>query len=188
MNLFHHLGSSNQEIPNHVERAHTQKIQLRFSLYQAFKAYGIDPRVLGVPSEKVTRAERAQLLASIEPISFPLKSPGGDVLAQDKNQLIELMIGLRTKKHSQRVLDWGQPARTVLTVADDYVHPYAPRTFTVRELARFQGFPDTFEFRAKETTGGLNRRSDVPQYSQVGNAVSPFLARAVGNLAKKVLN
>ena len=188
VNLFHHLSSSNQEIPNHVERAHTQKIQLRFSLYQAFKAYGIDPRILGVPSEKVTKSERAQLLVAVEPISFPLKSTRGELLAKDKDQLLNLMIDLRTKKHSQRVLDWGQPARTVVTVADDYVHPFSPRTFTVRELARFQGFPDTFEFRAKETTGGLNRRSDVPQYSQVGNAVSPFLALAVGNLAKNVLN
>ena len=85
------------------------------------------------------------------------------------------------------MLEWSEPARTVVTVADDYVHPFAPRTFTVRELARFQGFPDTFEFRAKETTGGLNRRNEVPQYSQVGNAVSPFLALAVGKLATKVL-
>jgi len=187
-NLFRHLSPSTPVIPNHVERSHTLKIQLRFSLYQAFKTYGIDPRILGIPSDRATKAERAQLLAAIKHIAFPLKSARGQILAQDQDQLVKLMIDLRTRKHSQRVLDWEQPARTVVTVADDYVHPYHPRTFTVRELARFQGFPDSFEFRAKETTGGLNRRSDVPQYSQVGNAVSPFLALAVGNLVNKVLN
>jgi DNA (cytosine-5)-methyltransferase 1 len=54
------------------------------------------------------------------------------------------------------------------------------RTLTVREMARFQSFPDWFEFKSKITTGGSNRRYEVPQYTQVGNAVPPLLALELG--------
>jgi DNA (cytosine-5)-methyltransferase 1 len=67
-----------------------------------------------------------------------------------------------------------------VSLPDDFVHPVEPRVPTVRELARFQSFPDSFEFRAKETTGAHRRRFEVPQYTQVGNAVPPLLARALG--------
>ena len=186
--LFHHLPYLGSRIPNHVERVHTDKTRLRFGLYQLLKMSNVDPRILGLPSDKVTKSEIAKIKDAMSRVKYPAKSPVGLLLAHDEKELIKLVVDLKTKKHSQRVLDWNEPARTVLTVADDYVHPFAPRTFTVRELARFQGFPDSFEFRAKETTGGLNRRNEVPQYSQVGNAVSPFLALAVGKLARNVLN
>ena len=48
-------------------------------------------------------------------------------------------------------------------------------------------FPDNFEFRAKETTGSLRRRFEVPQYTQVGNAVPPLLAEAVGKHIHTIL-
>ena len=50
---------------------------------------------------------------------------------------------------------------------------------TVREFARLQSFDDSFEFLGKRTTGGDRRKSDLPQYTQVGNAVPPLLAKAV---------
>jgi DNA (cytosine-5)-methyltransferase 1 len=62
---------------------------------------------------------------------------------------------------------------------------------SVREMARLQSFPDSFIFRAKETTGSLRRRFEIPQYTQVGNAVPPLMAEAVGKkifeLLKKAL-
>ena len=36
-----------------------------------------------------------------------------------------------------------------------------------------------FEFLGKRTTGGLLRRVEIPQYTQVGNAVPPLLAKAI---------
>ena len=47
-------------------------------------------------------------------------------------------------------------------------------------MARFQSFPDWFEFKSKVTTGGKMRRFEVPQYTQVGNAVPPLLAKVLG--------
>lgn len=176
------------EITNHVDRVHQEKTQTRFRLYQYLSSQNIDARIVGIASETPTSAEKKVIEDKLKTAVVPATAPDGTVLAKTKKELVELICELRTKKHSQRVLDWNQPARTVVTIGDDYVHPFEPRTFTVRELARFQGFPNGFEFRAKETTGGLNRRTDVPQYSQVGNAVSPFLARAVGNLVNSILN
>lgn len=96
--------------------------------------------------------------------------------------LIDILL---TKKNIRTRLDRTKPSATVMTIADDYISPFEPRTFTVRELARMQSFDDSFEFLGKRTTGGLRRRVEVPQYSQVGNAVPPLLAKAV---ATEIIN
>lgn len=62
-------------------------------------------------------------------------------------------------------------------VPDDYINPWEARTISVREMARCQSFDDSFEFLGKRTTGGMQRRTEVPQYTQVGNAVPPLLAK-----------
>ena len=94
---------------------------------------------------------------------------------------------LLTKKNIRQRFSPEQPSATVVTIADDYISPWEPRTFSVREMARCQSFDDSFEFLGKRTTGGLLRRKEVPQYTQVGNAVPPLLARAVALEIKKVL-
>ena len=70
---------------------------------------------------------------------------------------------------------------------DDFIHPIEHRVPTVRELARFQSFPDNFQFRSKETTGAHRRKVEVPQYTQVGNAVPPLLARRIAEVVAKLL-
>ena len=52
------------------------------------------------------------------------------------------------------------------------------RRLTVRECARLQGFPDDFEF--------VGNQQDT--YVQVGNAVPPQLAKAMGNSIMQYLN
>jgi DNA (cytosine-5)-methyltransferase 1 len=54
-------------------------------------------------------------------------------------------------------------------------------------MARIQSFPDQFEFRSKTTTGGQMRRFELPQYTQVGNAVPPLLGRALGLALQSLL-
>lgn len=71
-----------------------------------------------------------------------------------------------------RRLRWDEPSEAVLTVFASpryYVHPSQDRSFSVRECARIQDFPDDFVF-----CGALKE-----QYTQVGNAVPRLLARAV---------
>ena len=75
-----------------------------------------------------------------------------------------------------------------MSLPDDFVHYTYPRTLTVREMARLQSFADSFVFYSKETTGAHRRKLEVPQYTQVGNAVPPLLARAVGEQLMTVLD
>ena len=66
-----------------------------------------------------------------------------------------------------------------MTIADDYIHYSNPRALTVREMARLQSFDDSFVFQGKRSTGGNKRKFEVPQFTLVGNAVPPLMARAV---------
>lgn len=91
------------------------------------------------------------------------------------------------KKRSVTPLDPAAPAPTITTLPDDLVHYSEPRTMTVREHARIQSFPDWFQFCGPYTTGGHRRKHDCPRYTQVGNAVPPLLARAIGETISLIL-
>ena len=83
-------------------------------------------------------------------------------------------------KRSTTPLDGCMPAPTITTLPDDLIHYSEPRTMSVREHARLQSFPDWFSFHGPYTAGGLRRRDACPRYTQVGNAVPPLLAEALG--------
>lgn len=87
--------------------------------------------------------------------------------------------GLSSNKRNYNVLKPDEQSSTIMTIPDDYIHYNSPRALTVREMARLQSFDDTFVFQGKRSTGGNNRKTEVPQYTLVGNAVPPLLARAV---------
>ena len=88
-------------------------------------------------------------------------------------------IGLESEKRNYNVLKPDAQSPTVMTIADDYIHYSNPRALTVREMARLQSFDDSFVFQGKRSTGGNKRKMEVPQFTLVGNAVPPLMARAV---------
>lgn len=94
---------------------------------------------------------------------------------------------LGIKKTAIVPLSPDQPSHTLTTLPDDLLHYSKPRIHTVREHARFQSFPDWFEFQGKYTTGGDRRVKECPRYTQVGNAVPPLLAEAIGHVLKELL-
>lgn len=119
--------------------------------------------------------------------SFEMTEEEVVALFQEKRATEAQVEILLTKKNIRQRWASNQPSATVVTIADDYISPWEARTFSVREMARCQSFDDSFEFLGKRTTGGLKRRVEVPQYTQVGNAVPPLLAKAVALEIKKVL-
>lgn len=79
-----------------------------------------------------------------------------------------------------RRLEWDSLAPTILTNFDNprnYLHPSENRPLSVREVARLQTFPDDFIFY-----GPIKK-----QYTQIGNAVPPLLAKAVAEEVFKLL-
>ena len=88
--------------------------------------------------------------------------------------------GLSSEKRNYNVLKADSQSSTIMTIADDYIHYASPRALTVREMARLQSFDDSFVFQGKRSTGGNKRKLEVPQFTLVGNAVPPLMARAIG--------
>ena len=64
----------------------------------------------------------------------------------------------------------------------NFIHPFQNRNYTVREGARLQSFPDWYVFCGKRMT--MSWEKNLSQYKQVGNAVPPLLAKAIGLVLK----
>lgn len=81
-----------------------------------------------------------------------------------------------------RRMSWEEPSLTLTCnpaqKQTERCHPEETRPFTVREYARIQTFPDTWQF-----SGSLHS-----QYKQIGNAVPVNMAREIGNSVVKALN
>lgn len=104
----------------------------------------------------------------------------------DEDCKVELsQLGLESNKRNYTVLNPKGQSPTVVTMPDDFIHYAAHRAMTVREMARLQSFDDSFVFQGKRQTGGAKRKTEIPQYTLVGNAVPPLMARAIANTILK---
>lgn len=86
-----------------------------------------------------------------------------------------LGIGQRDQLGRVDRLDPNLPSKTVIAGGTggggrSHLHPFTPRTLSVRECARLQTFPDDYKFI------GPSAR----QFTQVGNAVPPVLGAQLG--------
>jgi DNA (cytosine-5)-methyltransferase 1 len=79
-------------------------------------------------------------------------------------------------------LEWRGLSRSITAhIAKDgywYIHPDQHRTLSVREAARIQTFPDWFRFAGQPSL----------RYRQIGNAVPPLLAEAIGVQVRQALD
>lgn len=73
-------------------------------------------------------------------------------------------------------LPLNEPSPTILTARTSYYHPVEPRYLTPREAAACQSFPNDFIFHGSQTA----------VFRQIGNAVPPLLARALGEVVKQI--
>lgn len=109
----------------------------------------------------------------------------GDYTDEVKKRLSDMK--LNSDKRNYTVLKPDGQSPTVVTLPDDFIHYHSHRAPTVREMARLQSFDDSFVFQGKRTTGGDKRKSETPQYTMVGNAVPPLMAKAIANKILEVI-
>lgn len=153
----------------------------------AVKEYACEPmcdyqRRLRIGSSGVYNHEAPRLSKENQERLKHIK-PGGNWTDIPDDLLPKGMQRARKSDHTKRygrVMPDGL-ASTILTKCDPhwgaYFHYSQDRSFTVREAARIQSFPDHFIF-----TGTQGQ-----QFAQVGNAVPPLLAEAVGLALKSIL-
>ena len=103
--------------------------------------------------------------------------------AESIERYMRLEYGSRDQLGRVDRLDPMLPSKTIIAGGTkgggrSHLHPYFPRTLSVRECARLQTFPDSYEF-----VGPVAR-----QFTQVGNAVPPLLAYKLALALKEALN
>lgn len=160
-------------LQNHEVRSHSPKIRARFRVLRVLSAEK------PVSTKELSSLSESQLKCLMEEELIVPKDKSGRK-PRSKKELEALLVSLTSKKHTQRGMVRGGIAPAQLSIPDDYAHYAEDRTLTVREMARIQSFPDWYEFKSKVTTGGRLRAFEVPQYTQVGNAVPPLMARQLG--------
>jgi DNA (cytosine-5)-methyltransferase 1 len=128
--------------------------------------------------------------------------PGGNVHDLPERLLVRYLSGkkwgpagdgqrlARRHYYAYRRLHPEWLAWTVNTKADFAYHYRAPRGLSVREAARLQSFPDRFHFTTapRGTPGQYKNGARHSRYRQVGNAVPPALAAAIGKSMAEALS
>jgi len=131
------------------------------------RAIGTSTILLHNHHTKEMLAKRAHLISFLKP------GEKADTLPK------HIWNGARPEKW--RRLHPDLPSYTILAQMhrdlSEWVHPKLERWITVREAARLQSFHDGFIFKS----------SEWQMLKQIGNAVPPLLALAVGNMAKAIL-
>lgn len=81
----------------------------------------------------------------------------------------------------------NEPSPTVTShCLDEFVHPQYDRALTVRECARLQSFPDSYNFSGGPYIVPHIDRTVQDKYEQIGDAVPPLLAYAWGEKIKQL--
>lgn len=177
---------------NHDNRSNNSKVRARFRIYQ------IMTKLEKKESAEISRYLKSEGATGISSMTLQklkqnwILNLDGEIISNPKElQVLGLLSSLYTKKQTQRALQANLPAPAALSIPDDACHYHesieTQRTLTVREMARIQSFPDWYRIRSKVTTGGQMRKFEVPQYTQIGNAVPPLLGLALGKVCEKLI-
>ena len=181
------LGKA-KKILNHEPRANSEKVKRRFRVYQILRdcSNTTIKEVVGILKQEGCELSESAWGELMLKNFYKQTEEYGKF--QKVGALVDFLKLHPTKKQTQKALDPTSPAPAALSIPDDACHYHVKelRTLTVREMARIQSFPDSFVFRSKVTTGGKMRRFEVPQYTQVGNAIPPLLGTALAKIIQSL--
>lgn len=111
-------------------------------------------------------------------IRFKALEPGQNFHDLDQSLKLGYSEPSRTQNNTYKRLHYKTFSDTVTNVRKAmWIHPNVDRAISIREAARLQSFPDHFRFYG----------SKDEQYQQVGNAVPPFLGRAIAESVAEML-
>lgn len=182
------LAFPSSEITCNLRQDVTPRVQRRYRIYQVMTkvSKSTQKAIHNVISGKLDDIDNASW-KEISAFTF-LNEKEHLVKFISKSKFLDYLKAHKTKKQTQRALLENEPAPAALSIPDDGCHYSDIRTLTAREMARIQSFPDGFVFRSKLSTGGLNRRFEVPVYTQIGNAVPVLLGYAIGQALRNLLS
>lgn len=130
--------------------------------------------------------ERFSLLEQGEGLRELFEKYQGEQLKEyQKRKVIPKTIYV--KRNYRLRLDEASPTVTSHCL-DEFVHPIQNRALTVRECARLQSFPDSYDFCGGPYLVAHDDRTQQDKYEQIGDAVPPLLAYAWGNKVKEILD
>jgi len=93
-----------------------------------------------------------------------------------------IKYNMLTFKDKYRKQSWGEPSTTVFAHLEKdgnrFIHPTQARTYTPREAARIQSFPDDFIFEGPMTK----------KFRQIGNAVPPLMSYNIAKIISNILS
>lgn len=191
-------GSSHFLISNRIKRG--QKLcNVRggaasihtWEIPEVFGKTTLQERIVLQTTMKLRRSERRRDFGDADPVSLDSlvreigsKAPKlvDGLVKKGYMRIVEERFDLaNTFNGKYRRLDWDSISLTVDTRFGDpryFLHPSEHRSFTVREAARIQGFPDWFVFPGRS----------VDSFKMIGNAVPPPMAKYLADGVRGLLS
>lgn len=139
----------------------------------AHKAPGHTKKMLG-RIERIKRGEN-------------MKTASQRLIAEGKQEEVDQFFPRKIYAARNRRLKPSEPSFTVTShCLDEMIHPTANRGLSPREAARLQSFPDWYIFEGPYVK--FHSDPDQDQYEQIGDAIPPLLAYALGTEIVRTLS
>ncbi|MEZ5284689.1 MAG: DNA (cytosine-5-)-methyltransferase [Vicinamibacterales bacterium] len=181
-----HISSRAEHLSRTLHESGSRPVRMATSSPRHLRDWLLDRRLTSVPNHHSRRHMRSDLAR------YLFAAVSGEVLGCSPKsedyppELAPHHGNWESGKFADRfrVQLKGRPATTVTShISKDghyFIHPDPEqcRSLTVREAARIQTFPDNYYFKGNRTQ----------QYTQVGNAVPPYLALRIGTALFSVLD
>jgi len=116
-----------------------------------------------------------------------MKTASERLIHEGNKDIVERCFPKTLYASRNRRLLLSEPSFTVTShCLDEMIHPVSNRGLTPREAARLQSFPDWYQFQGPYVKFHSDPEQD--QYEQIGDAIPPLLAYALGVEISKTLS